>query len=251
MAGVPATPRITAVTFDFWDTLVAMDGASITMRDRQIDGFTEVLVGHGHTYERDRLAEAFAENWVRFEANWEANAGQYTPVDATDFICERLQVPVGSQLRADLIDAFRVVGERADLEPAPGIEACLSALKEAGVSAGIVCDVGLVPSPTLRKRLDEFGLLRWFDAWSFSDETGWFKPAAEAFGPALEGMGVTDHSEAAHVGDNRRTDMAGARALGMTTVRYNGLRESAPESGPEADHVTDDHRRIPGLLGIS
>jgi FMN phosphatase YigB (HAD superfamily) len=238
-----------AVTFDFWDTLVAMDGASITMRDRQIDGFAEALLEHGHARERDVLVEVFAENWTRFEAQWEANAGQYTPVDATDFIIERLGVAVTPELRADLIDAFRVVGERADLEPADGIDECLAGLDAAGLELAIVCDVGLVPSPTLRARLDGFGLLHWFGAWSFSDETGWFKPAAEAFWPALEGLGIDDPSTVAHVGDNPRTDVAGAQALGMTTVRYNGLRE-ASATEPQADHVVDDHRRIPVVLGV-
>ena len=134
-----------AVTFDFWDTLVAMDGSSVTMRDRQIDGFAEALLRHGHTRERDELVEVFAENWTRFEAQWEANAGQYTPADATDFIVERLGVPVTPAMRADLIDAFRIVGERADLEPAPGIEECLSTLQGAGVKLAIVCDVGPHP----------------------------------------------------------------------------------------------------------
>src|SRR4029434_2234803 len=83
--------------------------------------------------------------------------------------------------------------------------------------------VGLTPSPTLRDRLTGFGLLRWFDGWSFSDETGWFKPAPAAFLPALEALDVSDPTAAAHVGDNRRTDVAGALALGMTAVRYTGL----------------------------
>ena len=87
-----------------------MDGSSVTMRDRQIDGFAEALLRHGHTRERDELVEVFAENWTRFEAQWEANAGQYTPADATDFIVERLGVPVTPAMRADLIDAFRIVG---------------------------------------------------------------------------------------------------------------------------------------------
>jgi FMN phosphatase YigB (HAD superfamily) len=239
-----------AVTFDFWDTLVAMDGESVTMRDRQIDGFADALLAHGHARERDILVEVFAENWTRFEAQWEANAGQYTPVDATDFIIERLGVPVTPALRADLIDAFRVVGERADLEPADGIDDCLETLHDTGVKLGIVCDVGLVPSPTLRGRLQGFGLLRWFDAWSFSDETGWFKPAAEAFRPVLERLSIDDPTTVAHVGDNPRTDVAGAQALGMITVRYNGLRE-ASATEPVADHIVDDHRRIPAVLGVA
>jgi putative hydrolase of the HAD superfamily len=243
-------PRIEAVTFDFWDTLVAMDGLEETMRERQIDGFAATLFAHGHTYERERLVEVFAANWTRFERRWEANTGQYTPADATDFIVGELGVPVTATLRAELIDAFRVVGERADLFPAPGIVECLGSLKAAGVRLGIVCDVGLTSSTTLRDRLEEFELLAWFEAWSFSDETGWFKPAAEAFRPALEGLGVTDPSRAAHVGDNPRTDVAGARALGMTTIRYTAFRDVPPPEGLDADHVTDDHRKIPSLLWI-
>jgi FMN phosphatase YigB (HAD superfamily) len=241
---------VDAVTFDFWDTLVAMDGSDSTMRDRQIDGFAQALFAHGHTYERDRLVEVFAANWTRFEERWEANTGQYTPADATDFIVGELGVPITTELRADLVDAFRLVGERADLEPAPGIVPCLATLQQAGVALGIVCDVGLTSSPTLRERLEGFGLLRWFQAWSFSDETGWFKPAADAFLPALKGLGVTDPSRAAHVGDNPRTDVAGARALGMTSVRYTRFRDLPATDGLDADHVTDDHERIPSLLGI-
>jgi FMN phosphatase YigB (HAD superfamily) len=89
-----------------------------------------------------------------------------------------------------------------------------------------------------------------FDTWSFSDETGWFKPAAEAFVPALQGLGV-EAAETAHVGDSRRTDVAGARSLGMVAVRFTGFHDRPPDTGPEADHVIDDHRTLPVLLGVA
>jgi putative hydrolase of the HAD superfamily len=85
-----------------------------------------------------------------------------------------------------------------------------------------------------------FGLLDAFDAWSVSDETGWFKPAEQAFRPALEGLGVTAE-EAAHVGDNERTDIAGANALGMVSIQYTGLYEMAgwlPEQAPGPSPIT-------------
>ena len=59
-------------------------------------------------------------------------------------------------------------------------------------------------------------------AGSASTLTGRFKPAPEAFRHALDGLGV-DPSDAAHVGDNARTDVAGAKALGMVAVQYVGL----------------------------
>ena len=89
------------------------------MRERQIDGFARHLLAHGHTYERERLVEVFAANWSRFEQRWEANTGQYTPADATDFITEELGVPVTPALRAELIDAFRMVGSGRNCSPPP------------------------------------------------------------------------------------------------------------------------------------
>jgi putative hydrolase of the HAD superfamily len=173
---------------------------------------------------------------------------------AVDFVGEQLGITFADGLREDLIDGYRIVGETADLDPAPGVEACLRDLRDAGMRLGIVCDVGLTAAPTLRDRLQGFGLLGYFDAWAFSDETGWYKPAEGAFRPALEGLGAAPE-EAAHVGDNARTDIAGARALGMVAVQYTGL-SGGHASGedhavsPEADHVVDDLATLPAVLGV-
>ena len=105
-------------------------------------------------------------------------------------------------------------------------------LKDAGVRIGIVCDVGMTASPTLRERLDMFGVLRYFDHWSFSDEVGCFKPWPAVFEHALAGLGVDDPSSAAHVGDSLRTDVAGAQAMGMTAVRYTYFFDAPPTTGP-------------------
>ena len=236
-----------AVTFDFWETLVHADAAD-PMRERQIAGFASVLAEAGHGRSRERLVAAFAENWTHFEAAWSGNTGQYTPADATDRIASLLDVPLDHGLRARLVDAFDEAGRGAALEVPPGAESCLEHLRRHGVRLAIVCDVGLTPSSVLRERLCGFGLLRWFDAWSFSDETGSFKPAPEAFLAALEPLGV-DPAGAAHVGDMRRTDVAGARALGMRTIRFRGFSDDAGE-GLEADLVLDDLAALPEALGL-
>jgi len=237
-----------AVTFDFWDTLLHEELSA--MRTGQLAAWEGLLVEAGHPTDPVALAAAFDENWIEFERCWELNAGPYTPEATTDFICGRVGLEPDESLRTALSNAFREVGETVPLEPAPNAEACLSALRDAGLRLAIVCDVGLVRSPTLRSRLDGFGLLGYFEAWSFSDETGWFKPAAEAFRPALEGLGVADPSRVAHVGDNLRTDAAGALALGMTAVRYAGIVDRADDRYPEATHVIADLADLPRVLGI-
>ena len=54
-----------------------------------------------------------------------------------------------------------------------------------------------------------------------------------------------------HRADLRRTDVAGARAYGMTSVSYTGLYDDPPLDGaPEADHLVADHRELAGVLGL-
>ena len=110
---------------------------------------------------------------------------------------------------------------------------------------GIVCDVGMTPAPALREHLDRHDLLGRFTHWSFSDEVGVYKPDPAIFRHALDGLGGVAPERAAHVGDLRRTDVAGARAMGMTAVRYTGVFDDDSADMPEGDHVVADHARLP------
>jgi HAD superfamily hydrolase (TIGR01509 family) len=246
---------IRAVTFDFWETLVS-EGAGIdaeedgTMRARQLQRCSEILESAGTPVERDAIDAAFDRNWEVFHECWRTNV-QHGPVEATPLICAFLGVDPAPDVRSALLASFDEVGRTAPLRLAPGVEDCLRRLKDAGVRIGIVCDVGMTASPTLRERLDMFGVLRYFDHWSFSDEVGCFKPWPAVFEHALAGLGVDDPGNAAHVGDSRRTDVAGAQAMGMTAVRYTHFSDDAVDAGPEAEHVLDDHARLAAALDIA
>src|SRR6266576_6380053 len=146
-----------AVTFDYWDTLVAGDRRT-SMRDLQVSEFEAALAAAGHKVGRARIEELFEENWSRFEAAWLANEGQYTPTDTVDYLWGRLGLDRADGLRDRLIDTFREVGEQAPLEAAPGAAECMTTLR-ATLRLGVVCDGGLTSSDSLRRRLDRFGLL--------------------------------------------------------------------------------------------
>jgi FMN phosphatase YigB (HAD superfamily) len=65
------------------------------------------------------------------------------------------------------------------------------------------------------------------------------------FQVTLAGLGSRP-GEAAHVGDTPRTDIAGARGVGMMSIRCAGAVDQPGE--PEADFVIRDHREIPEIL---
>ena len=236
-----------AVTFDYWNTLMHEDGSSIALR-REL--WAARLGELGVAIADHELDMAFEGGWRRFNEAWEANR-QYRIDDAArDLLVDLGLEHLDGELHGQLVADLDVVAERVDLLAAPGIEGCLRRLKDAGIRIGIICDVGMTPSTTLRRQLERHGLLGYFDHWSFSDDVGWYKPAPEIFRHALDGLGGVDPSQAAHVGDLRRTDVAGARAMGMTSVRYRGLADDVSDT-PDADVVCDHHDDLPELLGLA
>ena len=73
-------------------------------------------------------------------------------------------------------------------------------------------------------------------------QTGLFVPQRTTDWP----VAGAEPRRAAHVGDTPRTDIAGAQAVGMTSIRCAATADH-PEP-PEADFVIRDHRDIPGIL---
>jgi putative hydrolase of the HAD superfamily len=264
-----------AVTFDYWDTLVCVGVSGA--RDARRHALAAVLgelagegklasagiaSGAGDATFDERLDDALDGAFGAYTNAWHANR-QFTGEDGALFVLGALGVDLAPADAQRVVTAY--VRSAAGLAPklTPGVAATLRTLANAGVRLGIVCDVGMTPSDILRDYLDGHGLLGLFHHWSFSDEVGVYKPDPAIFRHALDGLGGVDPGRAAHVGDLRRTDVAGARAVGLATVRYAGRnddRATPPEGGPEAgagvvapdaDVVIHHHDELPAALGLT
>ncbi len=241
-----------AVTFDFWNTLIREDSHA---RDRRVDAWLGLLEGEGVALERERVGDAFSATWKTFQQHWMENRSYQAP-DAVSDVLDHLGLRPPAGVHDSLVEVLTDPAPEHDPLPTENIAECLAQLKDAGVRIGIICDVGLTPSRTLRRYLDGHGLLAFFDHWSFSDEVGTFKPDPAIFRHAHTGLAVEDPTRSAHVGDLRRTDIAGAQALGVIAVRYTGVFDDpgSVDDGTdrvEGDHVVFDHRELPGALGFA
>lgn len=230
-----------AVTFDFWNTIARVPpGAMPEVRRRAVAAACEE---GGLEVEPELLAAGLDEVRLRWERSWEEGIHLH-PREGAAMLVQVLGLEVAAG--KPVAEAFLAAGREVEMEFAPDLGPALEALEEMGVRIGIVCDVGFSGGELLRELLDREGLLGHFHGWSFSDETGHFKPAPQAFEAALDSLGARPE-EAMHVGDLRRTDVAGAAAFGMRTVRYRGMHDDADESGVEADFVVDSHLELVGL----
>ncbi|HEY1330299.1 MAG TPA: HAD family hydrolase [Actinomycetota bacterium] len=239
---------VDAVTFDYWSTLVYEDPPRL-LRDRRIAAWSRLLRDAGQARPDARLVDAFDESWISFERSWEVNE-QYGPTDAVDAAMASLGLDGREELRASLLAAFTDAWVGAELRVADGIAEALEDLRARGIRVGIVCDVGMTPSAALRSILEGQALLASFDHWSFSDEVGVYKPDPRIFRHALRGLGDPDPARTAHVGDRRRTDVAGALGMGMIAVRYRGASDDTGQ-GPDAHIVIDHHRDLADALGLA
>jgi FMN phosphatase YigB (HAD superfamily) len=233
-----------AVTFDFWNTL--MIDEPTTIRDARVAAWLAILGEANMAVDGTAIANALASAKRAYILAWEADE-QYGAIHSTDHCLKELGLAPPAPVRARLVHAVAQGAAPGSLKLAPNVVEALDALREGGVRIGIICDVGWTPSPVLREMLQGHGVLERFSHWSFSDDVGCYKPSPGAFAHALAGLGVEDPARAAHVGDLRRTDVAGARSFGMRSVRYAGVFDDDSDL-PDADAVITDHAGLVTVL---
>ncbi len=234
---------IEAVTFDFWNTIARVPAGAMTeARQRAVAAACE---SGDVAVEAELLTASLEEVGLSWERSWAAGHHLH-PREAAESLVRALGVEGAA--REMVAEAFLGAGREVQLELAPDVGPSLEALREREIRLGIVCDVGFSGGELLRELLDREGLLGHFSGWAFSDEVGHYKPAPQIFEAALAALGA-EPAEAMHVGDLRRTDVAGAAAHGMRTVRYRGMNdEGGGDAGPEAEFVLDSHRELLALV---
>jgi FMN phosphatase YigB (HAD superfamily) len=230
---------IEAVTFDFWNTIARVPtGAMTEARERAVAAACE---SNEVAVEAELLTRSLEQLGLDWERSW-ARGRHLPPRDAAESLVRALGVEGAA--REMVAEAFLGAGREVELELAPDIGASLEALREREIRLGIVCDVGFSGGELLRELLDGEGLLAHFSGWAFSDEVGHYKPAPQIFEAALTSLEAKPE-EAMHVGDLRRTDVAGAAAHGMRTIRYRGMNDDGEaDTGPEAEFVVDSHGEL-------
>jgi putative hydrolase of the HAD superfamily len=91
--------------------------------------------------------------------------------------------------------------------------------------------------------MEQDALAQFFDAFTFSDQTGTTKPMTRQFLYTLYRLEVMPN-EAVHIGDLEDSDVAGAHESGMRAVRVLG-HDAKPT---KAEAAIGDIRQLPDVL---
>jgi putative hydrolase of the HAD superfamily len=244
-AVVPPTTRrrLRGVTFDFWNTLFVPE-SGVPLR---IEAAAQAVAGLGFAHDAEAVRIALEAAGALHTEAWRRGEQYGAPFLVAE-LDRRLGLNLDPTERERLQEVIEDPGPSASRRPFADVGAVLADLHERGFRLGVVSDTGWSPGRVLRRHLEAAGLLRYFEpeGLAFSNEVGVPKPDPRMFERALAGIGV-DPFEAAHVGDLKFTDVAGARALGMLAIRFTGAVDDDGE-GPEAEHVVGSFRELRHLL---
>lgn len=122
----------------------------------------------------------------------------------------------------------------------------LDILMQAGLQMALITNG---PSDLQRIKLEVLELERWFCAIVISGEVGIAKPDASIFAIAMRKMRAQP-KDVWHIGDNPDTDVAGARAAGLTAVWLNREGIARRESDPEPHFEIGTLASLPGILRL-
>ncbi len=216
-----------AVTFDVWHTLVRLAPAE---EDRYL------------AWQEAKLAEI-----VRDSPRADPPAVR-SPVDPNEaarlaFAAANRRHGIGAPVVGLALEASRLAGRKArprawircveehtdrlPFEATPGAPAELRRVASSGFRTAVVSNLIGETGRSMRRVLRRLGIDRSIEAWAFSDELPWAKPAPEIFWQALRPLRVSP-AQAVHVGD-LGLDIQGSRAAGFrSAILYRGGKTYGP-----------------------
>ncbi len=234
---------IRAVTFDVWGTLLGYTPElSEYWREARKGGMFKVLRILGYNYNMGEVSKAYdilerkismvslsKGEEVLSPTSCTSSSGQHfgsmgemTVTDQVELFLRLLNFKVQGPWVKELVKLYAEVSLEKLPICAENARECLSQLKDDGIKLGIVSNAVRTSGRVLRIVLARYGILKYFDAESFSDEVDASKPHPKIFLHALSQLRVKA-SDAVHVGDRLHDDVYGAKKVGMRAILFRSI----------------------------
>ena len=228
--------KLTAVTFDLWQTLL-LDNRELGRQRAQVrlEGAQDSLrQQRGLEFDLEHIREAYRACYRRChqirEGNIDISFREQVEIfinNIEDGLVERLDEETIVEIVRSYADSFFVYPPTVHTDAL----AVLQAVKQQGLAIGLISNTGMTPGETFRQFLDQNGLLKYFETLTFSDEVRLSKPSDEIFHLTLHSMGAAPE-ETVHVGDHVVNDVVGAKRCGLKTIWITGFYENENPSDP-------------------
>jgi len=243
---------IKGITFDLWDTVFIDDSdepkrkaagrpPKSVERRQLVHKFIEKqsavsmkLVNAVY----DAVDAAFKKVWLNQHVTWNVQ-------ERLELVLKGLDKTIPESEMKELVRLH----EEMELEFRPdfvkGVHEALATLTEK-YKLAVISDTIFSPGRTLRKLLEDEGLLGFFDVFIFSDEQGFSKPDLRVFHAASDAMEI-ELNELVHIGDREHNDIIGPKKLGMQAVLCTAAIDRGGKN-TQADEIFDDYKKLPTII---
>lgn len=212
--------KIKTVTFDFWNT--TFDSSNGSNRNAyRYNFFLQETAKLGFKISESEFHQALNKSWMFFDKIWKTELRTPNSVEMLEYLWNHLSLPKYEDKIEEIAEFFDDCILDYPPQLLPGVREVIGNLYNDGIKLGIVSDTGFSGGKTLRILLARAGIFDYFEEFSFSDETGVAKPHPKAFLTILNKFDCPPEN-ALHIGDIEKTDIAGAKNLGMKAFRFTG-----------------------------
>lgn len=247
---------IDTVTFDVWNTLLVHEFYDDRLKNHRMESIRDALRGYGHDFSWEQISGAYDYTEECLSRVWKTERDLSNDSHLILFL-----EGLGLDHDDNMIEVIREPYSHALLHFRPklvdGAGGLIKSLKEKGYRIGLISNTGRTPGRTMRRVLEDYGLLDSFAALTFSDEAGYIKPGAPIFRMALAGL-RTSPENTVHIGDHPLLDVYGARSAGIKSILFTRYAEnfqkyaskyySANGRSAEPDAVVDSLTEVEDAL---
>jgi len=238
--------NIQAITFDFWGTLYRSAKTNNSNRTKVVQ--KAINKAGLAAIPDEEIIDAIKETWKGWVYVWKNEHRTWGATEWLDSVQTLLNFQLPDDVRPYVLQELEDVVLDGNTQAIAGVMEMIPELAKQ-YRLGIISDTGVTSGRTLSKLLERDGILKHFTSLVFSDEVNSSKPASVPFQTALEKLSALPQ-QAVHVGDLRRTDVAGANNFGMWSIRFTGYQDDTQIKFGEASIVLNEYINMPNALEI-
>lgn len=225
---------IDTITFDLWNTLISNTPEDARRFKRlRTKGIIEAFLSKGIKISEEKVGKAldlcFKKCWDLWGENIDCSSQDQIQI-LTDFL-PNFDENLTPDLLKRMEEAYTESVLKSPSDLVEGSVEILKYLKNEKYKLGLICNTGRSPGKVLRKLMEHYQVLGYFDVLSFSDELRIRKPDPEIFLFTLKNL-KSSPSNSIHIGDELQTDVKGAREAGMIAVHFNKTSSHHQEIQP-------------------
>lgn len=243
---------IEVVTFDLWDTVFIDDSDEKKRADKGLvpkpierRNIIERFLQRTNPLPRPMIDLAYDTVDAAFRHVWYQSGVTWTVKERLEILLKGMARVVPAADFATMVQLHEEMELEIMPELAPGIKEAIERL-HGNYKLAVISDAIFSPGRVLKKILEKYGLLGYFEAFVFSDEAGCAKPDPKVFKLVADQLHIPTN-RFVHIGDREEKDIAGPHSVSAKAILTTVVKDRNSNS-TRADAICKDYSDLKAII---